>query len=385
MGTLKSERLRNLALLAASILVTLMLTESALRILDFPRQPMKPERVKDPILVYKMPADWPGIDKDGFLNRSIPGQSDIVTLGDSHTYGFNADVDSNWPGRLQKLTGLSVYNLGIGGYGPLQYYYLFDRALQLKPKYIVVGLYLPNDIKGVCHPYQRTQYWKTRAPQEGLDLGYCEQMKIVDEDGQGRNARRADPFLKVERFVAESKIGTLIGIAASPLLAYLPNGDDGNVVISHNNNDTVISKMRLRDLHDNMDLNQPKIARSLEMTKTLISRMAARSRQNGIELIVMVIPSREYIFHELLSGSRQDLPEIYQQMASSEAILRADIASWLTAQGLPYVDIAPKLLEAVKSQGDIYPRINDGHPLPAGYAAYANALYEAYFAKQNAQ
>lgn len=382
MGAGKFERLRNLALLSASVLLTLAATEMALRIVDLPRQPMKPERVKDPILVYKMPSDWPGVDKDGFLNRTVPAQADIVALGDSHTYGFNADIDSNWPGRLGKLTGLSIYNLGVGGYGPLQYYYLFDRALQLKPRYIVVGLYLPNDIKGVCHPYQRTEYWKTRALQEGLDLGYCEQMKIVDEDGQGRRARRADPFQRIERFVADSKIGTLVGNAAAPLLAYLPNGDDSNIVISHTRNDTVISKMRLRDLRDNMDLNQPKIARSLEMTKTLISRMAVRSHQSGVELIVMVIPSREYIFHELLSGSRQDLPEIYQQMASSEAILRANIASWLTAQSLPYVDIAPTLLEAVKSQADVYPRANDGHPLPAGYAAYANALYEGYFAKQ---
>jgi hypothetical protein len=382
MGTKNSGRLRNLILLAVSIILTLAVMEALLQILDLPRQPMKPEKVKDPVLLYKMPSDWPGVDKDGFRNRSIPARADIVTLGDSHTYGFNADIDNNWPGHLEKLTGLSVYNLGVGGYGPLQYYYLFDRALQLKPKYIVVGLYLPNDIKGVCQPYKQTTYWKTRARQEGLDLAYCEQMSMVDEDGQGKQAKHAGLFQKAGRMIANSKIGVLVSIAASPLLAHLPQDNENNVIVSDSKNNTIMSKLRLRYLRDYMDLKQPKIARSLEVTKTLISRMAVRSQENGIKLVVMVIPSKEYIFYQFLSGSRRDLPGIYEQMASSETGLRKDVINWLNAQAIAQVDIAPELFGAVSSQGGIYPQGDDGHPLPAGYAAYAKALYSGYFAGQ---
>lgn len=377
MDTRKSGRLGNLILLTVSVILTLALMETALQILDLPRQPMKPDKIKDPILVYKIPADWPGVDKDGFRNRSIPARADVVTLGDSHTYGLNADIESNWPGQLAKLTGLSVYNLGIGGYGPLQYYYLFDRALQLKPKFIVVGLYLPNDIKGVCHPYLRTEYWKTRAAREGIELRYCGNARFSDEEGE--NEKRSGLLDNIGSLIANSKIGALVSMTARRLRAYLPKDNERNVVVQDDKNDTVMSKSRLRVLRDSMDMKQAEIAQSLAVTKTLLSRMAAQSRSNGIELIVMVIPSKEYIFYRYLSGASQPLPEVHMQLATNENALRSDIMDWLKMQSIPYVDVAPNLLGAVRTQGRIYPHDNDGHPLPAGYAAYAQGLYDRYF------
>lgn len=377
MGTRKSGRLGNLILLTASVILTLAVMETALQILDLPRQPMKPDKIKDPILVYKIPADWPGVDKDGFRNRNIPARADIVTLGDSHTYGLNADIDSNWPGQLAKLTGLSVYNLGIGGYGPLQYYYLFDRALQLKPKFIVVGLYLPNDIKGVCHPFLHTEYWKTRAAREGFELGYCGNAKFSDEEGG--NEKRSGLLENTGNLIANSKIGVLVSMTARRLRAYLPKDNDRNVVVQDGKNDTIMSKSRLRVLRDSMDMKQAEIAQSLEVTKALLSKMAAQSRSNGIELIVMVIPSKEYIFYRYLSGASQPLPEVHTQLATNENALRSNIMDWLKMQPIPYVDVAPNLLGAVRTQGRIYPYDNDGHPLPAGYAAYAQGLHDGYF------
>jgi len=259
MGARKSGRFGNLILLSVSVIITLALMETALQILDLPRQPMKPDKIKDPILVYRIPSDWPGTDQDGFRNRSIPEQADIVTLGDSHTYGLNADIDTNWPGQLAKLTGLSVYNLGIGGYGPLQYYHLFDRALQLKPKFIVIGLYLPNDIKGLCHPYLRTEYWKTRAAEEGLDLGYCGNARFPDEEAEDK--RRSGFLERTGNQLVNSKLGVLVSVTARQLRAYLPKDDKRNVVVHDGINDTVMSKPRLRVLRDSMDLKHPEIAK----------------------------------------------------------------------------------------------------------------------------
>lgn len=378
MNKKKTDRLRNLALMAISIVVTLAVMEVALQILDLPRQPMKPNKIKDPVLVYRIPSDWPGVDKDGFRNRSIPDQADIVTLGDSHTYGLNADIDTNWPGQLARLSGLSVYNLGIGGYGPLQYYYLLGRTFQLKPKFLVIGLYLPNDIKGVCHPYVQTEYWKEHAPQEGLDLSYCQKADFDDEDRVSR--KRSGMLQTAVSMIVNSKIGVLVSVTARRLRAYLPKDSENNVVVSDALNDTIMSKSRLRVLRDSMDLKHPEIAHSLEITKTLISRMISRSQENGVQAIVMVIPSKEFIFHDYLARTSQPLPEVYQQMAANEASLRNAVLAWLSAQSIAYVDIAPALSEAVMKQGRIYPHDNDGHPLPAGYEVYAKALYNAYFA-----
>lgn len=381
MGTKKTGRLGNLILLAISVIVTLAVMEATLRILDFPKQPMKPDKIKDPILVYKIPSDWPGVDADGFRNRGIPAQADIVTLGDSHTYGLNADIDTNWPGQLAKQTGLSVYNLGIGGYGPLQYYYLFDRALQFKPKFIVVGLYLPNDIKGLCHPYLRTNYWRKRAASEGLDLGYCGGAEFPDDEGEG--SKRSGMLQQTGSLIVNSKLGVLVSITARRLRAHLPRDEERNVVVSDGKNDTIMSKPRLRVLRDSMDMEQAEISKSLDVTKTLISRMSARSLENGIELVVMVIPSKEFILHRYLSDASQPLPEVHIQQAANENAIRTNVFDWLEIQSIPYVDVAPALLEAVKGQGGIYPHDNDGHPLPAGYTAYAQALYDGHFSGLN--
>jgi lysophospholipase L1-like esterase len=380
MNKSKTERLRNLALLAITIVITLAVMEAALQILDLPRQPMKPNKIKDPVLVYKIPSDWPGVDKDGFRNRSIPAQADIVTLGDSHTYGLNADIDTNWPGHLARLTGHSVYNLGIGGYGPLQYYHLLGRALQLMPKFLVIGLYLPNDIKGVCHPYVQTDYWKKHAPQDGLDLSYCQKADFDDEERV--SSKRSGMLQTAGGMIANSKIGVLVSVTARRLRAYLPKDREKNVVVSDALNDTIMSKSRLRVLRDSMDLKHPEIAHSLEITKTLISRMVSRGQENGVQTVVMVIPSKEFIFHGYLARAAQPLPEVYQQMVTSEASLRSAVLAWLSSQSIAYVDIAPAISEAVTKHAGIYPHDNDGHPLPAGYEVYAKALYSGFFAGQ---
>ena len=43
---------------------------------------------------------------------------------------------------LAKLSGESVYNMSLGGYGPIQYLYLLQNlAVKLRPKTVIVGFY----------------------------------------------------------------------------------------------------------------------------------------------------------------------------------------------------------------------------------------------------
>ncbi len=374
------QRLKNFALVFTTIVLTLGLTETALRVLDLPRQPMKPEKTHDPILVYKIPSDWPGVDKDGFRNRSVPLRADIVTLGDSHTYGLNASLDSNWPGYLSKITGQSVYNLGIGGYGPLQYFYLFDRAMQLRPKTIVLGLYLPNDIKGVCHPYQQTRYWKERAQSEKLDLAYCKDAKF--KDGEERERDTKNVIEQTGQWLENSRIWSLISIAARQIKSRLPQNEKRYVVVSTPKNKTIMGKSRLRDLYDQMNLESPEINNSLSITETLIRKMAARANASGTRFVVLVIPSKEFIFHQYLGDSGKRLPDVYNKMAKAEERLRNRVFNWLGSEKIPYVDAAPAVLAAVRKEGAVYPADNDGHPLGRGYQAYADAAYMAFFKAQ---
>lgn len=98
----------------------------------------------------------------GFRNKEVPQSADIVAIGDSHTYGISTKASYSWPSILQRLTGRTVYNLSLGGYGPVEYYFLLKtKALTLSPSLVVVGLYLGNDISNAYGSAYGNDYWKS--------------------------------------------------------------------------------------------------------------------------------------------------------------------------------------------------------------------------------
>ena len=60
----------------------------------------------------------------GFRNAAVPVAADIVTIGDSMTYGNNAVMEENWPAwmlaALQR-EDVKVYNMSTGGWAAVQY------------------------------------------------------------------------------------------------------------------------------------------------------------------------------------------------------------------------------------------------------------------------
>src|SRR5262245_48740245 len=138
----------NASLLAMSLLVCLFISEAVLRLLFEPVDYLRPYTVDDRILGHKVEPYSAGHDAWGFRNKSVPTKADIVAIGDSQTYGVAASAANSWPAVLQRLTHKSVYNLALGGYGPVQYDYLLEnKAILLNPATIVVGFYFGNDLR----------------------------------------------------------------------------------------------------------------------------------------------------------------------------------------------------------------------------------------------
>ena len=90
-------------------------------------------------------------DRRGYRNERAVAKADIAVLGDSQTYGDGASRANAWPQQLAALTGYSVYNMGMGGWGPVQYRTVLDDALALEPRVILVGLYFGNDLYDAYH------------------------------------------------------------------------------------------------------------------------------------------------------------------------------------------------------------------------------------------
>lgn len=169
---------KNLIVLFLSIFIGLVLAEIILRIFTpFPVKTLRIIKKIDPILRVKLKHDFKEIDANGFRNPDVLRKVDIVALGDSHTYGNNVKSEFSWPQVLSRKGNKSVYNLGVGGYGPLQYAHLFDRAVELNPDNIVVGLYLFNDLQDICKILIKLSYWQEWARDNNFDYEPCLEKK----------------------------------------------------------------------------------------------------------------------------------------------------------------------------------------------------------------
>lgn len=80
-----------------------------------------------------------------------PSEYRIMVLGDSFTYGYNANQDKTYPAVLERLlkqniaSNITVYSLAAAGYSTIQYALLTRIYLDyLKPNLVIVALDLSN-------------------------------------------------------------------------------------------------------------------------------------------------------------------------------------------------------------------------------------------------
>lgn len=152
----------NLLLSLGAILLALVAGEGLLRLVYDPVNYLMPELENDPVLGIKVKAHSAGHDAWGFRNKSVPQRAEIVTIGDSQTYGISASAENSWPAQLERMLDKKVYNLSLGGYSPLEYLYLLkSKALLLHPSTVIVGLYLGNDLAGAYSSTYSRDAWKT--------------------------------------------------------------------------------------------------------------------------------------------------------------------------------------------------------------------------------
>src|SRR6267142_7232120 len=60
-----------------------------------------PPVVNDQRLGARPNPDFPGHDKKGFRNQTIPSQVAIVAMGDSQTYGTGVNREDAWPKQME--------------------------------------------------------------------------------------------------------------------------------------------------------------------------------------------------------------------------------------------------------------------------------------------
>jgi lysophospholipase L1-like esterase len=293
--------------------------------------------VMDPIVRLRGRPFYPeavGIgphDLRGFRNRDVPIVADVVTIGDSFTYGNNVALADNWPSVLQeKLGGQVVYSMAMGGWGAVQYLEMYEKALYFGPKVAIIAFYSGND---------------------PLD-------SFKDAYGIDRFADlRVDPTLTANdmpdvRFPA-------------------PREECWEATFKDGSRTTFSPTLRLAS----NDRRTPAVRAGYAIMLEVTRRLAANSDERHPRLMVTIIPTKETCFAPRVAADGIAPPDEYTTLVRDEGQNIADFAAATREiPGVTYVDMVKPLQDCVLADPAAYRDDADGHPLAGGYRAIGERM-----------
>jgi hypothetical protein len=367
--------LKVIVFVAASI-GSLLLCELGLRLTLDPADYLSVRVVEDDILGAKVARTGDsGFDHWGFRNPSIPTTADIVAIGDSHTYGNTARMSESWPMVLGKLTGESVYNMGLGGYGPNQYLYLLQtKALQLKPRMIICGLYMGDDFENAFSISYGLSHWSYLRRLPLKDAKFY----IWDPPASRPSiVKRARVWLSQHSILYQLAFHGLFGGGkiqgeyqirnASKLYPDLAT----SLIIPEAH---VLEAFRPKSMLSRLDQQSPEIKEGMRITFGLLKEMNDICKANHMQFVVVVIPTKESVFSEYFERNRGlPLSDVLSNLRENDQLARDRLFTFMTKADISYVDALP----ALKSQAghELYARTaSDMHPSRNGYRVIAETI-----------
>lgn len=386
-----------------------------------------PRYIDDPLLGLSPNPDFAEHDEWGYRNaligrlgmrsRQVPSQVDIVALGDSQTYAIMAPAEDSWPAQLNKITCRSVYNMAVGATGPPRYLHNLDQALVLNPKLVIVGLYFGNDFWDSAEfVYHRArvpedleawrQVFRESNPafaafmeklypatmQRSLDAatilepGFSKaspsvrEQRASEQNESGirnffRDNSKLYGFLRLAKSMATNSVvregrhearsradpefwKELCDYAAKTL---------GVVCYETANVQTVLdTRLRIRD--------ERVLQAGFETALNALSKIRDRLQERSIDYLVILIPSKEYIYTQALPGRFDDVDPTFAALGEQEGRIRDRVRQELKALDISYHDLLPDLILEVQRDRPIYPASSQSHPNSLGYGVIAKSI-----------
>lgn len=301
--------------------------------------PDAPFKLRDPFIKRYRPFYREGPNRGpgdllGFRNRFVPNRADIVVIGDSHTYGHNTSFESNWPSQLRDQLSERpiIYNMSVGGWGGVEYFEIFDKALYFKPHTIIVAFYTGNDPRDSYRMAYAEQRWSVLRPDSGLHRKDLERVNYP-----------------------------------APLNEQWP------VTFADGMSTIFTPQLRLAS-----NRPTPAVHAGWDIMALAARKMVTQDRANEVKIIFTIIPSKELVYVLRIRQEGLAEPEEYTTLIEAEqrniARLQAQLSELSSAQ---QADVVGPLQQAALGDTPLYPATKDGHPSKAGYAIIARVLAEA--------
>ena len=361
---------RNIITLCVSFMVSLLLAEAAIRLVFDPIDYLAVETEADPVLNHRIRAGASGHDDWGYRNADIPETAEILAIGDSMTYGIMAKSTESWPARLQELSGNSVYNAALGGYGPLQYLHILKtRAPELTPRKVIVMLYMGNDLMDAYNLAYANENWATYRNTAAVAL---------DEDPfLSKDTAAPSVSKQIRNWLARTsvlyRLVTQSALFDSTRERERLDAVNDTFAVNHLGATLVLEPARRLKF---ADLANPAVEEGLALTERALQEIAEYCKNNGISLHVALMPVREHVFFKIAPDTLPpEAQDIMQKLARTLDRIEARLETFMAAENIVYTNLLPVMQEALRLQ-NIYPP-TDGHPNATGYNVVATQLASA--------
>jgi len=362
-----------------SIVVAILLAEVASRFLVDPADFLGVDPIHDPFLGHKIEAGAAGHDALGFRNRETPKSAHTVAIGDSMTYGSGAPRDGAWPQQLATLGGDTVYNMGLGGYGPLQYLHLAGGlAKQFKPRQLLVSFYFGNDFIDAYMAPQNLPHWQSWRQSTTAAPAAAAPASAAAPAPQRRGAA-------LRNWLAHNSV--LYGMLRTTVLAPFAAVEQKNLAAQTTADQrmswfdpaapSVMTVFTAQQRASAQDMSQPKVREGMQITQRAFAAIKDEADKQGVPLLVVLIPTREKAYCAYLKTTGAKLPPAHEKLCVIEEANKAELVQAFNAKGINFVDPTPVLEAEVARHIQIYPPTSDGHPTALGHKAIAEAVLAA--------
>jgi hypothetical protein len=360
----------NAAVVAIALVIGLVLCEIGARLFLNAADYLSVTTRADDVLGITIAPNTSGLDGWGFRNPAVPKSADIVALGDSHTFGNTATMTDAWPSVVSHETGQTVYNLGLGGYGPNQYYHLLTtRGLSLHPKWVICGLYMGDDFENAYSITYGLDHWASLRTGDRKKVN----ADIWEDSGPPGAFRDVRNWLSRESVVYRLVVhGPVLGAFKEGVrFSRASRGADPEVTVLEIPDRKIREAFRPLSIASRLDQGRDEVREGMRITFHLLQKMNEACRANGCSFGVVIIPTKETVFaSELQAKPGLPLKDALNRVISNERVARSELGAFLDQQRIPYVDTLPPLRRAIGDE--LYARTTaDMHPGRNGYRVIA--------------
>lgn len=360
----------------------------------------------DPRNGYTGDPSFPEHDDWGFRNERRPIEADIVTLGDSWTYGTAVAKKDAWPVLLAQISTRDIYNMGMGGTGLINYLQSFYKSLELKPKLFIVALYFGNDFIVTERHFNMDladAVFGAAAPQLKTAVEQAERTKPLNSEffekcgrlpTQSRKAQTSED--KREGYLSQlrgwfSRNSRLYGMLRSlKNIGAQRNSDDIHLAFEKQSQQLNEAQHRIcypfsdgewRTIFQNawrvrtLNPSDVRVATGLDVAKKVLTTMNSISTTASAKLIVVLFPTKESAFsnhiNEASVSNRAVLNE-FRDIYDGEKLIKENLVDFLVEQNIDSIDMLPYLQEVEEQPffGDF-----DSHPNAFGNSIIARAVH----------